>query len=125
MQKINVIIIDDDPIAVEVIKELISYLTTDLVVVGTATNGVDAVEKISSLKPDLLFMDVEMPLMNGIEVLKQLPYQNFQLIFTTGYESEALKNTSHKAVDFLLKPIDPDEFLASVDKARKKLRFTA
>jgi two-component system, LytTR family, response regulator len=124
MQQINVVIIDDEPIAVEVIKELVSYLTTDLVVVGTATNGVDAVQKISSLKPDLLFMDVHMPLMNGIEVLEKLPDHNFQLIFTTGYESEALKNARHKAIDFLFKPIDPDEFLAAVDKARKKLRFT-
>lgn len=121
MTKLKVVIIDDEPIAVDVIKELVSQLTTDLEVVGTATNGVDAVERIKTLKPDMLFMDVDMPLMNGIEVMEKFPNGSFQLIFTTGFESPALKKAKHKAVDYLLKPIDPVEFLAAVEKARKEL----
>jgi two-component system LytT family response regulator len=121
MRQINVVIIDDEPIAIEVIKELVNHLTTDLSVVGTATNGVDAVQKIKSLQPDLIFMDVDMPLMNGIEVLEKFPNRHFELIFTTGFESQALKKVVHKAVAFLLKPIDPAEFVAAVEKARKKI----
>jgi YesN/AraC family two-component response regulator len=121
MKQINVVIIDDEPIAIEVIKELVIHLTTDVKVVGTATNGVDAVQKIVSLKPDLIFMDVDMPLMNGIEVLKKFPAREFEIIFTTGYESKELKKVAHEAVAYLLKPIDPDEFVTTVEKARKQL----
>lgn len=121
MTKFKVVIIDDEPIAIEVIKELVNQLTTDLLVMGTATNGVDAVQRITALQPDILFMDVDIPLMNGIEVMEKFPNSSFQLIFTTGFESQALKKAKHKAVDFLLKPIDPAEFLAAVEKARKKI----
>lgn len=118
---IRVLIIDDEPIAIEVIKELAAQLTTDLAIAGTATNGMDAVQKISFLKPDLVFMDVDMPYMNGMEVLKNLSDQEFQTIFTTGFESQELKTMKHEAVDYLLKPIDPAEFLEAVEKVRKKL----
>jgi two-component system, LytTR family, response regulator len=118
---IRVLIIDDEPIAIEVIKELATQLTADLAIEGTATNGMDAVQKISSLKPDLVFMDVDMPYMNGMEVLKNLSYKEFQTIFTTGFESQELKSLKHEAIDYLLKPIDPAEFLEVVEKVRKKL----
>ena len=120
MKQMKVAIVDDEPIAVEVIKELVKVLSPDLNVVGTATNGIDAVKLIKELKPDLVFMDVNMPLMNGAEVVEKLNLQDFQLIFTTGFESETMKKIKHHAVDYLLKPIDPDEFLAAVEKARKK-----
>lgn len=115
------VIIDDEPIAIEVIKELVNQLTTDLTVLGTATNGVDAVQKIKALQPDLIFMDVDMPLMNGLEVLEKFPARRFQLIFTTGFESQGLKKVVHEAVAYLLKPIDPAEFLTAVEKARRQL----
>lgn len=120
MKQMKVAIVDDEPIAIEVIKELVNFFTTDLEVIGTATNGVDALKMINTLKPDLLFMDVNMPLMNGMEVLEKLGRQDFQLILTTGDETEALKHKSSNAVEYLLKPIDPEEFLAAVKKARKK-----
>ena len=121
MHPIKVVIIDDEPIAIEVIKELVQLLASDLVVEGTATNGRDAVQIISALKPDLVFMDVDMPLMNGMEVLDKLSHQAFQLIFTTGFESPALKKRRNDALAYLLKPVDPAEFVAAVDLARKKI----
>ena len=121
MNPIKVVIIDDEPIAIEVIKELVHHLANDLVVEGTATNGVDAVHLISTVKPDLVFMDVDMPLMNGIEVLDKLSYQSFLLVFTTGFESYALKKRRQDAIAYLLKPVDPAEFVAAVDLAREKM----
>ena len=124
MNDIRVVIIDDEPIAIEVIKELIAHLTTGLVVESTASNGIEAVEKIASLKPDLVFMDVDMPLMNGIEVLQKFPDRSFEIIFTTGFESYTLKKMKHEPVDYLLKPIDPDEFITAVQKVRNKMGIT-
>ena len=122
MDQMKVVIIDDEPIAVEVIKELISQLTTGLTIAGTATNGVEAVSVIKSADPDLVFMDVDMPLMSGVEVLEKFPARRFLLIFTTGFESQALQRVKHEAVDYLLKPLDPSEFFSAVEKARAQIR---
>jgi two-component system LytT family response regulator len=123
MKQIRVMIVDDEPIAIEVIRELVNYLTPDLMVEGTATNGMDALKQISVLKPDLVFMDVDMPLMNGLEVLEKVPDRSFQLIFTTGFESHAIKNLKHEVTDYLFKPIDPAEFMTAVEKARVKMKL--
>lgn len=113
------LIIDDEPIAIEVIRELAIHLTTDLEIAGTATNGEEALEKIARLRPDLVFMDVDMPYMNGLEVLRKWASPPFHTILTTGYESQDLKTFGHEAVDYLLKPIDPADFLTAVEKARQ------
>lgn len=123
MKQIRVIVIDDEPIAIEVIKELILQLTPDLVVDSTATNGLDAVQKITLLKPDLVFLDVDMPLMNGFDVLHRFRDRHFAIVFTTGFESDTLKKLKQESVDYLLKPIDPDEFRDAVSRAKEKMEM--
>lgn len=120
MKHIRVLIIDDEPAAIDVIKELCN-LEDDLLIEGTAINGVDAVKAIIKHKPDLIFLDVDMPLMNGMEVIEKLPGKDFEIIFTTGYSDYALKALKLEAVDYLLKPIDPGDFLVAIEKARNKL----
>lgn len=125
MKPIRTVIIDDEPIGIEVIKALITELTTDLVVVGTATNGKDALEKISALTPDLIFLDVAMPHMSGTDVLRNLPHQKLQIVFTSGYEPREIKGFFSASCEWLSKPIDPGEFLGAVEKARNRIHAGA
>ena len=119
MKPIRVVIIDDEPIAIEVIKELIVQLAPDLVVTGTARDGREAVEKIDSLQPDLVFMDVDMPLLTGHEVVQKLAYRSFYLVFTTGYTSPPTTGTQDIVSSSLSKPIDPLEFLGVIRAVRQ------
>lgn len=119
MKPIRVIIIDDEPIAIEVIQELIAQLAPDLIVAGTAREGVEAVEKIDALQPDLVFMDVDMPLLNGYEVVQNLSFRSFYLVFTTGYETIPPGTIGGIVTSSLSKPIDPAEFLDVVCTVRE------
>ncbi|HEV7333871.1 MAG TPA: response regulator [Flavisolibacter sp.] len=121
MKEIRVLIIDDETIAREVIKELIAQLTTGVTVVGVAKDGSEAIEQITALKPDLVFMDLDMPLINGYEVIERLSYRSFYLVFTTGYTTETMKTTNGMVTSSLSKPIDPAEFLATIEKVRQYL----
>lgn len=121
MKKIRVVIVDDEPAAIDVIKELSAQLTTEVQIVGVAMNGVEALKSIIQHKPDLVFLDVDLPLMNGMEVVEKLTEKNFRIIFTTGSSEHALKAIKLNAVDYLLKPIDPAEFLVAMEKVRNGL----
>jgi two-component system LytT family response regulator len=122
MKPIRTIIVDDESFGIEVIKELISHLANDLEIIGTATDGRSALQMIITLEPDLVFLDVDMPYMNGIEVLQKLPKRSIQIIFTTGFEPRELKSVTEKSYDYLSKPIDPEDFLIAVEKARRAVQ---
>ena len=115
----TVIIIDDEPAAIEVIREL-CLLREDMQVVATASNGIAAMENIRHFHPDLIFLDVNMPFMNGIELMHQRIELDFEVIFTTGSDEYALQALKFEAIDYLLKPIDPVEFSIACDKFMAK-----
>jgi two-component system LytT family response regulator len=121
MRVIKAIIADDEPFAIEVIQELLNRFAPDVFILATAKNGLDALNAILHHKPDLLFLDVDMPLMNGLEMIEKLPYKNLQIIFTTGSSNHALKAIKLEATDYLLKPIDPFEFAIAIEKVRTRL----
>ena len=81
----------------------------------SAKKGLEAIEK---LKPDLVFLDIEMPVMNGFELLEQFKQIPFAVIFTTSYDQYAIKAIRFSALDYLLKPIDPKELIAAVHKVQ-------
>jgi two-component system, LytTR family, response regulator len=92
----------------------------DIEIVGECSDGMSAVEKILELSPDLVFLDIQMPGMDGFEVLRALPKENLpNVIFLTAYEQHALRAFEVHALDYLLKPVDDDRFAAAVDRARK------
>jgi two-component system LytT family response regulator len=93
----------------------------DVEVVSICNNGMDALTAIRQRSPDLVFLDVEMPKMNGFEMLEQLPSINFHLIFTTSYDQYALKAIRFSAIDYLLKPIDREELTRAVQKVKDRL----
>jgi two-component system LytT family response regulator len=121
MSPIRVVIIDDEPIAIEVIRELILQLAPGLQIAGTAREGLEAVEKINSLQPDLVFMDVDMPLLNGYGVLKKLSYRSFYLVLTTGYETVPEGRIEGISTVSLSKPVDPMEFLQIINTVQQKI----
>jgi DNA-binding LytR/AlgR family response regulator len=115
------LIVDDEPIARDILRELIES-TPDLEIVGEATNGTEAAERILQLKPDLVFLDLEMPGQNGLTVARSLRGGVPVVIFVTAYDQHALAAFEVGAVDYLLKPVRRERFLRAVEKARTQLR---
>jgi two-component system LytT family response regulator len=116
---LKTIIVDDEPYCCETITTLLEDLP-DLKVVAVCHNGSDAIGAIHHFSPDLVFLDVEMPRMNGFEMLEQIPSVNFEIIFTTSYDQYALKAIRFSAIDYLLKPIDENELNQAVQKVIRR-----
>lgn len=118
-QTIRVLIVDDEELARARIRGLLKAFD-DLECVGEAENGLQAVEKIRDFKPDLVFLDIQMPGMDGFEVLAALDDVPL-IVFATAYDEYALKAFEVNSVDYLLKPIEKERFAAAVERARELL----
>lgn len=122
MKPIRTIIIEDEPVAVDVLKQLGAALASDIQIDGIASDGITGMRMITELKPDLIFLDIDMPLLNGLDIIEKLSPKDVAIVFTTGSEAHALRAIKLNAVDYLLKPIDPADFLVAVDKVRSYLQ---
>lgn len=116
---LQLLIVDDEPLARRLMRE---YLVkhTDINIIGEATNGIEAVEAINELAPDLVLLDIFMPKLNGLEVL-ELTGRTQGVIFTTAYDQFALRAFDLHAVDYLLKPFSQARFDEAIARARKLL----
>src|SRR5687767_14992771 len=112
---LKAIIIDDEPYCCEALATLLEDVP-DVQVIGTCFSATDGLNAIQKHAPDIVFLDVEMPRMNGFEMLQQLPSINFEIIFTTSYDQYALKAIRFSALDYLLKPVDDEELKHAVQK---------
>ena len=116
---IRVLIVDDEPLARKGIALRLQE-ESDIEVVGMCSNGRQAIQRISELQPDLVFLDIQMPLMSGIELLRALPVETVPaIIFLTAYDEHALEAFEVQALDYLLKPIDDKRFVIAVERARR------
>jgi len=118
---LNAIIVDDEPHCCKTLDSLLKRYCPEVSIIATCANGVDALQAIRRLNPDLVFLDVEMPKMNGFEMLEQLHEINFHLIFVTSYDAYALKAIRFSAIDYLLKPLDREELQTAVQKVVKRM----
>lgn len=116
--KLRAIIIDDEPDCIQSLSRDLVEFCSHVEVVGLCEGAKDGIRTINIQKPDIVFLDIDMPLINGFELLELLPEINFAVIFTTAYDKYALQAFKISAVDYLLKPIDPDELVKAVDKVR-------
>jgi two-component system LytT family response regulator len=118
---IRVLVVDDEPLArVGVTTRLSAY--SGLLVVGECSTGEEARAKIPQLLPDLIFVDVEMPGISGLDLLRELPRDQARcIVFLTAHEEYALDAFNVEALDYLLKPIDDARFAACIDRARRML----
>ena len=112
---LKAIIVDDEPYCCETIATLLEE-SRDVEIVSVCHNAADALVAIRKYSPDIVFLDVEMPKMNGFEMLEQLPQVNFEIIFTTSYDQYALKAIRFSAIDYLLKPVDEEELRTAIQK---------
>ena len=115
----TVVIVDDETLAREVLREHIAS-HPELSVVAECSNGFDAVKAITELKPDLLFLDIQMPKLNGFEVLELIDH-NPTVVFVTAYDQYALKAFEVHAADYLLKPFSKERFEEALSHAEKNL----
>ncbi|HMH22291.1 MAG TPA: response regulator, partial [Puia sp.] len=97
---IKAIIVDDEPYCCEALATLLQRYCPEIRVIDTCNNGASALKAIHEDQPDLLFLDIEMPLMNGFELLEKLKEINFELIFTTSYDQYAIKAIRFSALDY-------------------------
>lgn len=119
---IKAIIVDDEPDCCELLATLLNRYCVDVKILDICYSGEAAIQSINEYQPDILFLDIEMPFMNGFEVLERLTDINFDIIFTTSYDQYAIKAIRFSALDYLLKPIDREELQKSVQKAVQQSR---
>jgi len=119
---INALIVDDEAASRSLLSELLKLNFPDIELVGTAADILEARPYFDSHKIDVLLLDIEMPHGSGFDLLKQLEDFEFEVIFITGFDQYALDAIKVHALDYLLKPIDEEEFIVSVNKAIERIR---
>jgi two-component system LytT family response regulator len=119
--KIRALIVDDEPLARQRVRLLLGE-ETDVEITGESGDGFEALDQIQATRPDLVFLDVQMPDMDGFEVLRRVPQALLPVvIFTTAYDQHALRAFEVNALDYLLKPFKPTRFKEAVQRARALL----
>jgi two-component system, LytTR family, response regulator len=117
---IRAMIVDDEELARAVLKELLAR-HHDIEIVSECGNGFDAVKRFAETQPDLLFLDVQMPKLDGFEVLELID-SNVAVIFVTAYDVYAMRAFDVHAVDYLLKPVAPERFEAALERVKQRLQ---
>lgn len=115
------VIIDDEQKGINILKILIEKHIPDVKVVAEANNALCGISLIENYKPEIVFLDINMPEMNGFELLKKLTWKNFNLVFTTAHQEYGLKALKNNAVDYLLKPIDYRDLQFAITKIKNEI----
>ncbi len=115
--KIRTIIVDDEPKALAILQSKLERYCPELEIIAQSQDPHEAIELIQSLKPDLVFLDIAMPEMNGFELLSQVGTPDFEIIFATAFDSYALEAIRHCAIGYLVKPVDREDLIQTVSKA--------
>jgi two-component system LytT family response regulator len=118
---ITAILVDDEEISLKNLSILLNTHCSEVKIINTASNALEAVKYILNQKPDLLFLDVQMPGYNGFDVLEHIKETSVTVIFTTAHKDYAINALRKGAFDYLLKPIDEEELKACVNRAKKKI----
>jgi two-component system, LytTR family, response regulator len=116
---IRAIVVDDEELARHILREYLAE-ESDIELIGECTNGFDAVKLVAEHRPDLLFLDVQMPKLDGFEVL-ELIGNEVAVVFVTAYDQYATKAFDASAVDYLLKPFDLDRFKTALQRVRQRI----
>lgn len=121
MSRMRVLLVDDEPLARQLLAELLAEIP-EVDVVGEASNGFEAVRSVRELEPDLLLLDIQMPKLSGFEVLELLGEAAPAVVFVTAYDEYALKAFEVHAIDYLMKPVEPERLAEAVERARSRPR---
>ncbi|HEY1039396.1 MAG TPA: response regulator [Bacteroidia bacterium] len=118
---LRAVIIDDEIDGIRSLKILINKYIKGVNVIAESTDPKEGLKFIDNYRPDIVFLDIQMPEINGLELIEQLPFKKFKLIYTTAYEEYALKAIKLGTTDYLLKPIDKDDLIFAIEKIRRIL----
>ncbi len=118
---IKAIVIDDEQDARETIKNIVNNYSNKVQVIDEANNVSSGLELIKKVNPDLVYLDINMPDGTGFDLLSKIDNYNFQVIFTTAHDTYAIKAFKFSAIEYLLKPVDPEELLKASEKASKTI----
>ena len=116
-ENISCMIVDDEPLAIALLKEQLSHMFRDIHIVATCTHWEDALDTLRQAKPDILFMDISMPGKTGLELMRLLPSVDSELIFITGHDEYALEAFRLSACGYLLKPVLDSDLSITVSRA--------
>ena len=117
---IKALIIDDEESTIHVMKGMIKKYIPEISMLHSVIGSKQGLQAIHNYQPDLVFLDIEMPMMNGFELLQKIPEHLFEVIFVTAYDHYAIKAVRFSALDYLLKPVDKDELKQAVKRFTEK-----
>jgi len=120
--KIRVLVVDDEPLARRGIRQLLDS-ETDFEIVGECKNGREAVSALEKLSPELIFLDIQMPLLDGFSFIEKVGAENLPaIVFVTAYDEHAIHAFETGALDYLLKPVDPLRFQKTLERVREQIK---
>lgn len=114
---LNAVLVDDEESSLNSLRQKIIQHCPEIKVVATCNNAASGAAAIETMKPDIVFLDIEMPLTNGFTLLQHLTYKNFELIFVTAYDQYAIKAIRFSALDYLVKPVEIQDLRNAVHRA--------
>jgi len=121
MTTVNCIILDDEPKNVQLLSNMLAQHCPQLKLLATETNAKKGITLIQELQPQLLFLDIEMPHLNGFDTLRQLEPVNFEVIFVTAYGKYAVEAFEHHAAGYVTKPVNTEKLIAAVNNAIQRI----
>lgn len=122
MTKIKAILIDDEQKALSSLHLKVQKYFPDIDVIATCTNSEEGINSINDNKPDLVFLDIEMPVFSGFDVLAKIDNPNFEIIFVTAYDNYAIEAIKNCAIGYIVKPIDNDELKQAINNALNSIK---
>jgi two-component system LytT family response regulator len=121
MDHLRAMLIDDEPRGISSMQKLLQINCPDVKVVGSCMDADEAIESIKNVHPDLIFLDIAMPVKNGFELLKELKGSSFEVIFVTAHNQFMIEAFHFSAIDYLLKPVEDNLLVDAVNRAKKRI----
>ncbi|MCU0432797.1 MAG: response regulator transcription factor [Bacteroidia bacterium] len=116
---LHAIIVDDERLSIQTLKHLLASFSDEITVIADTTDPMEGVELINKLKPDVVFMDIVMPGINGLDLIGSLSFTGFYLVFTSAFSGFGIEAIKLKAFDYLLKPVQCDELHSTLSRIQK------
>jgi two-component system, LytTR family, response regulator len=123
MNLIKAILIDDEPRGLKILELLMQGYAENIIVAASCTDPEDAIVQINQLAPELLIMDIQMPTMTAFDILSAIRTRPVEVIFVTAYNNFALRAFQYSAVDYLLKPVDEEQFHKAIQRATERIQL--
>lgn len=117
------ILVDDEPDGIRTLKKMLETHCPNVNIVAACSNATTAKQELENNRPDVVFLDIQMPGKSGLDLLTEIPEKDFEVIFVTAHNEYMLQALQYSAADYLLKPVDEDRLIEAVDRAEKRLQI--